>query len=78
MLLKYMRIVPGVNTKTPKARAKSCCRQRDSYASVIARNAFCDEAISDMQGIASLRPAKTTPDCARNDDVALRIRISGC
>ena len=40
-----------------------------------------------VQGIASLRPAKTTPDCARNtcthrqvrcDAVALRFRISGC
>jgi hypothetical protein len=26
----------------------------------------------------SLRPAKTMPDCARNDDIALRFRISGC
>ena len=61
-----------------RPRAKSCCRRCDDYAGVIARSALCDEAISHMRGIASLRPAKTMPDCARNDGVALRSRISGC
>ena len=59
-------------------RAKSCCRRRANYAGVIARSALCDEAIFHPSGIASLRPAKTMPDCARNDAVAWRSRISGC
>jgi hypothetical protein len=49
----------------PSASAALCVRS--NLGAVIARSAVCDEAISLMKGIASLRPAKTIPDSARND-----------